>query len=163
MLSKRFAVAPLAAATLMTLVGCGTRTATAPQHVNGAADASTIPGTSVVLDTAGVTISVLASAPSGVRLVPRESAASAALSREVHGSVVTGEWLATVTDRQGHSCTCWVVAVDPAGGLPADGTGTTTSNFDIHVIDGPTGYAYQRYYGYDSSQPAFSPIAAPTL
>lgn len=163
MLSTRFAIAPLAAATLMTLVGCGARSATAPPKAGGPATTSTIPGTSVVLNTAGVTISVLQAAPSGVRLVPQEAAASAALAREAHGSVVTGEWLATVTDRQGHTCTCWVVAVDPAGGLPANGRSATTSNFDIHVIDGPTGFAYQRYAGYDSSLPAFSPIPAPTL
>jgi hypothetical protein len=80
-----------------------------------------------------------------------------ALGHEAVGSSSYGSVLAEVENMgSGNSCVCWMVAIHPSSPLRANSpSDTRASNFDFHIIDSMTGFAYGHYSGFDPSLPAY--------
>jgi hypothetical protein len=102
-------------------------------------------------------LNVTAINASGRDAVDAREAERIALRHEAAGSSSEGSVLAQVENAGSrNSCVCWIVAIHPSSPLRANSpSDTRASNFDFHIIDAMTGFAYGHYSGFDPSLPAY--------
>jgi hypothetical protein len=102
-------------------------------------------------------LNVTAIKASGRDGIGAQEAQRFALQHEAAGSSSEGTVLVQVENLgSGNSCLCWIVAIHPSSPLRANSpSDTMASNFDFHIIDAMTGFAYGHYSGFDPNLPAY--------
>jgi hypothetical protein len=91
-----------------------------------------------------------------VTTISAAAAEHVALEHEFPGSVMRNTLLASVTNTPfGQTSLCWVVAVNPKGGLHAPGAGGLLLNYDVHFVSALTGEWLGGSSGYE---PGLTPI-----
>jgi hypothetical protein len=91
-------------------------------------------------------------------VVGASAASATALRFEVAGSSVNGTVLAQVVNLgNNNTCICWIVSIHPGTPLyDNNAADPRPANFDFHLIDARTGFAYSHYSGVDPSLPVYS-------
>lgn len=106
----------------------------------------------------GLKVSQLNASGLSFPVVGASAASATALRFEVNGSSVNGTILAQVVNLgSNNSCICWIVSIHPGSPLYGNNAADPRpANFDFHVIDARTGFAYSHYSGIDPSLPPYS-------
>lgn len=116
-----------------------------------------LPDQQFLRDRIGLNVNAINAGSGRVVAIGAQEAEGIALRHEATGSSSEGSVLAQVENiGSGNSCVCWIVAIHPASPLRANSpSDTRASNFDFHIIDAMTGFAYSHYSGFDPSLPAY--------
>jgi hypothetical protein len=116
-----------------------------------------LPDQQFLHDRIGLNVTPVDAGSVRVAAIGAPEAEGIALRHEAAGSSSEGTVLAQVQNiGSGTTCVCWIVAIHPSAPLPANSpSDTRASNFDFHIIDAMTGFAYGHYSGFDPSLPAY--------